>query len=246
MIRIAHRGASGSAPENTITAFKKAIEIGTHAVELDLRRTADDEIVVIHDATLDRTTNLHGPVNQATLADIKRADAGAWFDAEFTGEPVPTLTETLECIIYKTMPVLEIKEPEIGEAVVNKIREFELSVQRGGNPTNMLAWVVIISFHAPVLKTVREMDPSISTGWLIGSQNGDASPAQLCEHLRTLGSRILNVNHLMITSEFVREARQRGITLWCWTVDDIARMRELKTLGVHGITSNYPERFAAI
>ncbi len=246
MIRIAHRGASGSAPENTLAAFKKAIEIGTDAVELDLHRTADDEIVAIHDATLDRTTNLHGPVNQATLVDIKRADAGAWFDVEFTGEPIPTLTETLECIALKTLPVLEIKEPDIGEAVIEKIREFELSVQNGGNPINILGRVIIISFHASVLKTVREMEPYISTGWLIGSQDSDASPAQLCEQLCTLGSRILNVNHLMITSEFAYQVRRRGITLWCWTVDDIARMRELKRFGVHGITSNYPERFAAV
>ena len=159
-IRIAHRGASGIAPENTIAAFKKAIEIGVDAVELDLHGTADGEVVVIHDASLDRTTNGHGPINQATLETVKRADAGAWFASEFAGEPVPTLAEALECITEKTVAVLEIKDPLIAEAVVVKVRE-----------TQTLNLTVIISFHTTVLETVRTLEPRIPTGWLIGSHN---------------------------------------------------------------------------
>ena len=90
-IRIAHRGASGRAPENTLAAFKRAIELGVDAVELDLHGTADGEIVAIHDSTLDRTTDLHGHINETTLKTIQSADAGGWFDAEFAGESVPTL-----------------------------------------------------------------------------------------------------------------------------------------------------------
>lgn len=241
-IRIAHRGASGSAPENTLAAFKKAIEIGVDAVELDLHGTADGEIVVIHDASLNRTTNMRGQINQTTLARIKCADAGAWFDAAFTGEPVPTLTEALKCIsseaaLYKRAPiaVLEIKDPLIGETVVEKIREV-----------NMLEMAVIISFHASVLQTVRAAEPRIPTGWLIGNHNGSVFPAQLCQQLAELGSSLLNVNHLMITAEFAYEVRRRGITLWSWTVDSIDRMRQMKEFGVQGITSNHPERFAAV
>ena len=122
-IRIAHRGASGSAPENTLAAFEKAIEIGVDAVELDLHGTADGEVVVIHDTSLDRTTNHCGPVNQTTLETIKRADAGGWFAPEFVGEPVPTLVEALECIAKQTIAVLEIKDPLIAETVVARIRE---------------------------------------------------------------------------------------------------------------------------
>lgn len=239
-IRIAHRGASGSAPENTLAAFKKAIEIGVDAVELDLHGTADGEIVVIHDATLNRTTNLQGQINQATLETIKRADAGAWFDADFTGEQVPTLTEALKCIssgevLCKRAPiaVLEIKDPLIGETVVAKIRE-----------ANMLEMVVIISFHASVLQNVRAVEPRIPTGWLIGSHNGSTSPAQLCHQLAEMGSSLLNVNHLMITAEFAYEVQRRGVALWCWTVDSIGRMHQMKQFGVQGITSNHPERFS--
>ncbi len=234
-IRIAHRGASGSAPENTLAAFEKAIEIGVDAVELDLHGTADGEVVVIHDTSLDRTTNHHGPVNQTTLETIKRADAGGWFAPEFVGEPVPTLVEALECIAKQTIAVLEIKDPLIAETVVAIIRE-----------THTRDLTVIISFHTTVLQTVRSLEPRIPTGWLIGNHNNHASPVQLCQQLGKLGSNLLNVNHQLITAEFAYEVQRRGIALWCWTVDDISRMREMKAFGVQGITSNYPEHFAKV
>lgn len=235
MIRIAHRGASGSAPENTLAAFKKALDIGVDAVELDLHGTADGEVVVIHDTSLERTTNHQGRVNQTTLETIKRADAGGWFAPEFVGEPVPTLAEALECIAKKTIAVLEIKDPLIGEAVVARIRE-----------TQTQALTVIISFHTPVLETVRSLEPRIPTGWLIGDHNNHTAPVQLCQQLGKLGSSLLNVNHQLITAEFAYEIQRRGIALWCWTVDDISRMREMKAFGVQGITSNHPEHFAKI
>ena len=234
-IRIAHRGASGRAPENTRAAFKSAIELGVDAVELDLHGTADGEIVVIHDATLDRTTDLHGHVNETTLETIQSADAGGWFAAEFAGESVPTLTETLACIGKEAIAVLEIKDPLIAEAVVAKIHE-----------TDTLDFTVVISFHTAVLQTIRALEPRIATGWLIGNHNEHISPVRLCQQLGQLGSGLLNVNHLLITAEFAYEIRRRGIALWCWTVDDVARMREMQTFGVQGITSNYPERFTMV
>ncbi|MYC77909.1 hypothetical protein F4X10_19280 [Candidatus Poribacteria bacterium] len=235
MIRIAHRGASGIAPENTLAAFEKALDIGVDAVELDLHGTADGEVVVIHDASLDRTTNHYGRVNQTTLETIKRADAGGWFAPEFVGESVPTLVEALECITKKTIAVLEIKDPLIAEAVVARIH---------GTQTQDLT--VIISFHTPVLETVRALEPRIPTGWIIGTDNNHASPVQLCQQLGELGSNLLDVNHQLITAEFAYEIQRRGIALWCWTVDDISRMREMKAFGVQGITSNHPEHFVKV
>lgn len=234
-VRIAHRGASRIAPENTLAAFNKAIEIGVDAVELDLHGTADGEIVVIHDPSLDRTTNLRGPVNQTTLKTIKQADAGSWFNQQFTGEPVPTLTEALECITGKTMAVLEIKDSLIPEVVVEKVRDM-----------NTLEQVVIISFHVSVLQTVRQLEPRIPTGYLIGSNNGNTNPIQLCQQVSSLGSSLLNVDHHLITAEFAQEVCRRGITLWSWTVDDVDQMRQMLALGVQGITSNHPDRFSDV
>lgn len=234
-VRIAHRGASNIAPENTLAAFNKAIEIGVDAIELDVHGTADGEVVVIHDPSLDRTTNLRGPVNQTTLETIKQADAGRWFNAQFTGEPVPTLAEAFECIAGKAMTVLEIKDPLIAEAVVEKICGM-----------NVLEQVVIISFHISVLQTVRQLEPRIPTGWLIGSNNDNTHPIQLCQQISSLGSSLLNVNHRLITAEFAQEVYRRGITLWSWTVDDVDRMEEMLTFGVRGITSNHPDRFSDV
>ena len=232
-IRIAHRGASGIAPENTLAAFKKAIEIGVDAIELDLHGTADGEIVVIHDSSLDRTTDMSGPIKQTTLETIKQADAGAWFNSQFEGEQVPTLAEALECITDKAIAVLEIKDTSIAEAVVENVREM-----------NVLEMTIIISFHTSVLQTVRALEPRIPTGWLIGSRNGHTHPIQLCQQLSSLGSSLLNVNHQLITAEFAYEIRRRGISLWSWTVDNTDRMRQMLDFGVQGITSNYPECFS--
>ena len=234
-IRIAHRGASGSAPGNTLAAFRKALEIGVDAVELDLHGTADGEVVVIHDSTLNRTTDLQGHINETPLETVQSADAGAWFDTEFTGERVPTLSEALACIGKETIAVLEIKDPLIAKAVVAKIHE-----------TETLGTTVVISFHTTVLQTIRTLEPRVATGWLIGNSNKHVSPIALCQQLGELGSSLLNVNHELITAEFAYEIRRRGIALWCWTVDDLARMREMRAFGVQGITSNYPERFAKI
>ncbi len=256
-IRIAHRGASGTAPENTLAAFNKALEIGVDAVEFDLHGTADGEIVVIHDASLDRTTSLSGLVSKKKLETIKFADAGAWFHPDFKGEwvpradaagreifwfppdakgeRVPTLEEALACITPKATAVAEIKDPRISEPVISKIRE-----------ANALDKVVIISFHTSVLQEVRALEPRIPTGWLIGGHTSRASPVDLCQQLSECGYNFLNVNHLLITAEFAYEVRRRGTALWCWTVDDIVRMRQMKALGVQGITSNHPERFAKV
>ena len=249
-IRIAHRGASGSAPENTLSAFRRALAIGVDAIELDLHGTKDGEIVAIHDATLDRTTNLSGLVREKTLPTIKLADAGGWFHPDFGGEQVqvdattvktvarelvPTLAEALECISGDAIALLEIKDSTIGEVVVRKVREM-----------NALEQVVIISFHTSVLQDVRGLEPRIPTGWLIGNHSNDVSPVHLCQRLGELGCNLLNVYHPLITAEFAYQIRRRGVALWCWTVDDLDRMREMENFGVQGITSNYPERFVMV
>ena len=135
----------------------------------------------------------------------------------------------------QTIAVLEIKDPLIAETVVAIIRE-----------THAQDLTVIISFHTAVLQTVRSLEPRIPTGWLIGNHNNHASPVQLCQQLGKLGSNLLNVNHQLITAEFAYEVQRRGIALWCWTVDDISRMREMKAFGVQGITSNHPEHFVKV
>ncbi len=233
-IRIAHRGASRIAPENTLAAFKEAIEIGVDAVELDLQGTADEQVVVIHDASLDRTTDQSGQIKETSLETIKQADAGTWFDPKFAGESVPTLAEALVCIADNAIALLEIKDVSITKSVVRIVQNMDMVEQS-----------VIISFHSSAIQTVRSLEPRLPTGYIIGSKE-NIEPIQLCQQLGLLGSSLLNVDHRLVTEDFIYETRRRGITLWCWTVDDIGRMRELQELGIQGITSNRPEYFSQV
>ena len=133
------------------------------------------------------------------------------------------------------MAVLEIKDSMISEAVVEIVREM-----------NVLEQIVIISFHISVLQTVRQLEPRIPTGYLIGSNNDNMHPIQLCQQVSSLGSGLLNVNHHLITAEFAHEVCKRGISLWSWTVDDVDQMRKMLACGVQGITSNHPDRFSVV
>jgi glycerophosphoryl diester phosphodiesterase len=237
-MRIAHRGASGIAPENTLAAFSKAIEIGVDGVELDVHGTADGEVVVMHDASLDRTTDGTGAIKMLTLDQIKRADAGAWFGSQFAGERVPTLAESLDLIKGQAITVLEIKDKMIAAAVVSVIHQMQATDE-----------VFVISFHPSILVEIRALDSRIPTGLLIGGGlNGVARRYAIhCVHqMSEIGCSTLNVSHNMVTAEFAYQVRRRGVNLWTWTVDDSERMRALIDFGVDGITSNYPERFGAI
>ena len=161
-IRIAHRGASGLAPENTLAAFSKALEIGVDAVELDVHATKERKVVVIHDGALDRTTDAKGKVCELTLEEIRKADAGIRFGREFSQERIPTLDESLDLIKGNAITVVEIKQKDIAGEVVKAIED-----------TDAIDDVVVISFHPSVLLDVRRIHPRIPSGLLIGaSANG--------------------------------------------------------------------------
>jgi glycerophosphoryl diester phosphodiesterase len=121
----AHRGNSGLAPENTLAAFGKALETAAQWIELDAHRSADGEVVVMHDATVGRTTNGHGAIAELTLAELKKLDAGSWFGPEFVGEPVPTLAEVVALVGSRIRLNVEVKssaDPESSRKVVTVLR----------------------------------------------------------------------------------------------------------------------------
>ena len=239
LIKIAHRGFSGIAPENTMAAFQKALEVGVDGVELDVHGTLDRQVVSIHDSTLNRTTNRSGNVNQLTLNQIREADAGSWFSPQFAGEKIPTLAEALDLIGQSAVAVVEIKDTTIVERVVEIIHQANASDH-----------VVVISFDKSALKQIRQLDPRIPTGFLVGSNdetNSMKDPAiELVKQVSTIGAGTLNVQESMVLPTFARQIRKRGINLWTWTVDDLPRMRELVDYGVQGITTNFPQKLAAL
>ena len=237
---IAHRGASASAPENTLPAFELAVEQGADALELDVRLTRDGAAVVIHDDTLDRTTDLTGPVRAHTLADLRGADAGRWFTPDHrrtfpfrdTGVRIPTLAEVLWT--FPAMPVMiEVKEPEVQEAVRRALIENGAAER-----------CVVASELAGALELFRQepfacgaSGPEISTLY---------RAVLLRRTLRECRYRLLSVplrwHGLPVpTRGFVQAARKLGCPVHVWTVNDPATARRLWARGVAGIVTNVPE-----
>ena len=237
IVKIAHRGFSAIAPENTMVAFQKALELNVDCVELDVHGTIDKKVVAIHDQTLNRTTNQTGFVNQQTLNRVRQADAGRWFDDKFTGEKIPTLTEALDLICPSAMAVVEVKDAAITDQVVKDIHR-----------TNTSERVVVIAFDPMVLKQVRQLDSTLSTGFLLGGDKGHVNDvelaAQLVQQVLVMGVPLLNLSEKLITSLLAHEIKKRGVTLWAWTIDDLERMKEVVDSGVQGITSNQSQRLS--
>jgi glycerophosphoryl diester phosphodiesterase len=236
IVRIAHRGASGDghAPENTLAAFQKAIEMGVDGVECDVHCTKDGSVVVIHDHTLNRTTDVKGTVEEMTLGEVKKADAGSWFDPRFAGERVPTLRELLKLTKGKAITVIEIKSENMADKVIKEIKD-----------TGAESEVVIISFHASALKDAQKINPRIPRGFLIGGRKAirrRTGILDLIQQAAEAGASILDLSSKIVTPSLVRESHLRGVGVWAWTVDDETEMKTLAEMYVDGITSNYPER----
>jgi glycerophosphoryl diester phosphodiesterase len=239
IVRIAHRGASGDghAPENTLAAFQKAIEMGVDGVECDVHCTKDGQVVVIHDQTLNRTTDIKGAVEEMTLDKVKKADAGSWFDTRFAGERVPTLRELLELTKGKVITVIEIKRENIADKVIKEIKNARAESE-----------VFIISFHASALKDTQIINPRIPRGLLIGGRiaiKKSSGILDLIHQAAEAGASILDLSSKIITPPLVKESHRRGMGVWAWTVDDEAEMKTLAEMYIDGITSNYPEKLQA-
>ena len=239
VIRIAHRGASGlgHAPENTLAAFQLAIDIGVDGVECDVHCTKDGHVVVIHDHALDRTTDSKGSLDKLTLDEVKKADAGSWFDPRFSGERIPTLREVLKLTKGKALTVVEIKQTGIANKVIREIEEAKAVDE-----------VVLISFHASALQDAKKINPRIPRAFLLGGRKliGKRSAIMdIVQQAAELGSA-LDLGSKIISPNLIREAHLRGIGVWAWTVDDEPEMRKLAEMGVDAITSNYPDRLNSV
>jgi glycerophosphoryl diester phosphodiesterase len=230
---IAHRGASGNAPENTLAAFKKAVALGATFIETDLQLSRDARFVAIHDPTVNRTTNGQGAVHEMTLAELRRLDAGSWFGSEFAGERIPTLQEILEFSKkYDVVFYLEIKPSGSwgGEqALVSALRE-----------SGEIPRTVVISFDASIVNSMRKIEPTLMTGLLYDGQIENP-----LEKAVSIGARQLAVRGDLVTPAFIAEVHKKDLQMVCWTVNHPAHMRMLAAAGVDGIMSDYPDRLVA-
>ena len=230
MLAIAHRGASGYAPENTLAAFRRALALGVTFIETDLQLTRDAHFVALHDDTVNRTTNGQGALQHLTLAEVRRLDAGSWFGSEFMGERIPTLLDIVEFSgKHDVVFYLELKPNGFwgGEhALVSALRESG-AIQRS----------VIISFDPVILQGLRKIEPTLMTGLLF-----DGQIEHPFEKALEIGARQLAVKGDLVSPNLLNEAHKRDLQVVCWTINNPAHMRLLAAAGVDGIMSDYPDR----
>lgn len=231
MLRIGHRGAAASAPENTVASFRRAVELGVDGVEFDVQRTRDGALVVIHDETVDRTTDGTGPVADLTLAEIRALDAGSWKGAEFAGARVPTLDEVLDAVPAPLWLFVELKDPSrypgIEREVLAALRSRGVFERSG-----------ISSFDHAALARVREADAHLRIGLLYARHPDPVSAA------RALGALAIHPPLRGLDADLVRAAHAAGLAVLTWTANEPAEIAAARALGVDGIFSDHPERLA--
>ena len=230
---VAHRGASGLAPENTLPAFRLAIAQGAPAVECDVHLSADGIPVIIHDATLDRTTNGTGKVADLPHEQLRKLDAGSWFGASYSRAWIPTLDETLALCAGKATVFVELKVGG-GEALV--LAAFASFDRTPG------AEVVVITFDPELVRLVAHYRPSLSLGFLISrrhvEQHGVEASTQFA---REIGASFIAPQHHVVDEPFIEAAHKATLPVSVWTVDDPDRMSHLHRMGVDALTTNRPD-----
>lgn len=228
----AHRGASTTHPENTLPAFVEARRLGADGVELDVRLAGDGVPVVIHDATVDRTTDGQGPVAGLAAAALARLDAGSWHGADFAGTPVPMLSEVLEWSGGTGMVVnLELKVSEPSEAVELARRVADVVAGCGARER------VIVSSFAPLTITeTRHVDTRIETAVLF--RRPLRRPV---EHARRLGARALHPYWRLVQPRLVAAAEAAEMPVRAWTVNDPRQVARLAGLGCAAVVTDRPD-----
>jgi glycerophosphoryl diester phosphodiesterase len=236
----AHRGGAGLAPENTLAACRQALALGVRWLEVDVRCTADGVPVLLHDETVDRTTDGHGPVRQLRFAQVRRLDAGSWFGPAFRGERVPSLEEFFGLLADTPEAGAYVEVKEGGEEGSRLAHEaLELAGRGGLEPRIRLA-----SFSPEPLQRARELHPRVVRVAL-------QEPFDFTDPVRFVQDRTAQVwgpYHRSVTEERVQALHRRGVGVYAWTVNDPAEALRLLRLGLGGhpedaVVTDFPDRF---
>tara|TARA_R110002072_G_scaffold19756_3_gene72833 strand:+ start:1969 stop:2727 length:759 start_codon:yes stop_codon:yes gene_type:complete len=243
---IAHRGASGLAPENTLAAFTKAIEIGVDRIEMDLRQTIDGEVVVLHDKTINRTTNGWGSIRKISLKKAKRYSAGSWFHHDFSSERIPTFREVLELVDGKTTLLLEIKD---GSPYHHGI---ERNIIRLLNEYDAHDWCIVQSFNDRILNNFRALPDLHSDIQKLFSAFIPVAPFYggsrfSYKRLRNYEfAQEVNISYKYVNPLVVRKVHEMKKKVNVWTVNQPENLVKYMKMGVDGIITDYPDRLKAI
>ncbi len=241
VLLVAHRGGAGLAPENTLASFKNGIALGADYIEMDVHLSKDGAVMVIHDPTLDRTTDAKGRVSDYTMAELQAMNDAAKFPGATSKEPVPTLGQVLDLAKPTNVRMeVEIKVgadgkpyPGIAQKTLDEI-----------NARGMLDRVKIMAFEFGTLKEIRTINPKVFTVALMTTDYFRAKdiskPAAIIDEVSTF-SNAIGVDKNFLTPQLIQEAHNRNLAVGVWTVDTEAEMTKFIKMGVDGITSNRPD-----
>ncbi|WP_054948731.1 glycerophosphodiester phosphodiesterase [Numidum massiliense] len=236
MFVIAHRGASGTAPENTMAAFDKALSLKVDAIETDIQLTKDGVPVICHDQRIDRTSDGSGFVCDYTLEELRQFDFSGKFSSDFRGEKIPTLEQFLQRVQHEDVILnIEIKN---GPIYYDGIEDQLLTLLK---TYDCLGKTVVNSFDFQCLDTVRQLDPTVKIGLIL-----PINFAKLFDYIDLLGYTpySLHPKSFYLTDELISGAKERNIKVYPWSVDGrIGERVNYEALGVDGVCTNYPERF---
>lgn len=233
---VAHRGSSGSAPENTMAAFRQAVAAGADMIEFDVRMTRDFELVVHHDRSLGRTSNGSGRIWDLTLDDLRGIDAGSWYSRKFSGERIPTLRQVLEELPFSLGLDIEVKTDgdrrwgvALPESVLLLVRE-----------TRREDSVLVSSFDHRFLRRLHHLDPALRLGaLLVPVRDGFRSPSQIAKRA---GAAMLICSRTQLRARHVRDARRTGLALAVYGVNTPADLAVASRAGVDAVITDYPAR----
>lgn len=219
-LSVAHRGHSIAYPENTIEAYRKAIDLGVEMIECDVNITRDEKLVMIHDPTLDRTTNGTGRVSASTWAEIQRLDAGGKFRPEFAGVRVPSTEETL--LLFKetgTLSCFEVKGANTDESNRIAVALVELFVKH-----DLLGSVFLSSYHHEALQLAGSKCPDLLIAPERLPDDAPADPLEALRQARLFSAQVLQHQYTVLTAEVVRVLHENEVAVWAWSTTDEASM----------------------
>jgi glycerophosphoryl diester phosphodiesterase len=227
---IGHAGAAGVAPANTLASVQACIDAGAHGMEIDVQLTSDDVPVLLHDTTLDRTTNLTGPIREHSFAEVEAADAGG-------GESVPSLADVLALVAGRLSVMCELKATPGDDALDSLLTDRVADVIADAEAA---PWTAIQSCQREIVERSREVAPSIPVTRISAPQTED-QVEQLISGTVRRGAQAISVRDSSITPALVLSAKQRHLTVWTWTPDSADEWDRVIDAGVDGIITNYPK-----
>jgi glycerophosphoryl diester phosphodiesterase len=224
MLKIGHRGAKGYEPENTLIGFEKALTLGVDQIELDIHFSADGEIMVIHDETIDRTTNGSGCVNSLTCTELQQFRIKEQ-------QHIPTLIEVLNLIDRKCSVNIEIKSTNLADKLVTVLEQF--IIEKDWKYSHF----IVSSFEWDTLEKVRSLNPEISIGVLTETNIEDA-----LAFAKKIKAQAINPDFQLLSKDNVSAMQQAGFQVFPWTINEIEDIKRIQSYKVDGIISDFPDR----